>query len=145
MVELRQISKENIEDIVALQIHESQESYVASTAHSLDKAYVYSECAYPFAIYDDDTLVGFIMMGYYEVRNQYTLWEFLIDKKYQNKGYGRQALLLGIDYVIKQFGAKEIYTGVLVGNEVAKKLYCSVGFESTGVEENNMEELKLCC
>ncbi|MBO7638007.1 MAG: hypothetical protein J6S91_03430 [Treponema sp.] len=36
------------------------------------------------------------------LRNQISYrkkWEFLIDYKYQGKGYGRKALLLGIDYV----------------------------------------------
>ncbi|MDE6621419.1 MAG: GNAT family N-acetyltransferase [Lachnospiraceae bacterium] len=42
-------------------------------------------------------MVGFIMLGYYEVEGYYTLWKFMIDEKYQNKGYGKRALRLGID------------------------------------------------
>ena len=67
------------------------------------KAYVYSDNVYPFGIYDDETLVGFIMMGFYEARKQYTLWKFMIDKKYQNKGFGRKALLLGVDLIVNYF------------------------------------------
>ena len=104
---------------------------------------MYSETAYPFAIYDDDTIVGFIMMGYYEVKGYYTLWEFMIDSKYQNKGYGRQALKLGLDFVRDEFGPVDIYTGVTPGNTAAKKLYESVGFESTGLVELGMEEMRL--
>lgn len=40
------------------------------------------------------------MLEYYKLRNQYTLWKFFIDDRYQNKGYGKQTLKLAIDYLI---------------------------------------------
>ena len=143
MVSLKPVTRENLEEVLALRVNEDQEKYVISNAESLSRAYVYSETAYPFAIYDDDTIVGFIMMGYYEVKRYYTLWEFMIDSKYQNKGYGRQALKLGLNFVKEKFGPVDIYTGVTLGNTVAKKLYESVGFESTGLLELGMEEMRL--
>ena len=143
MVSLKSVTRENLEEVLALRVNEDQEKYVISNAESLSRAYVYSETAYPFAIYDDDIIVGFIMMGYYEVKGYYTLWEFMIDHKYQNKGYGRQALKLGLDFVREKFGTVDIYTWVTPGNTVAKKLYESVGFESTGLVELGMEEMRL--
>ena len=143
MVSLKSVTRENLEEVLALRVNEDQEKYVISNAESLSRAYVYSETAYPFAIYDDDTIVGFIMMGYYEVKRYYTLWEFMIDSKYQNKGYGRQALKLGLNFVKEKFGPVDIYTVVTPGNTVAKKLYESVGFESTGLVELGMEEMRL--
>jgi len=143
MVSIRPVTRENLEEVLALRVAEGQEKYVISNAESLSRAYVYSETAYPFAIYDDDIIVGFIMMGYYEVKGYYTLWEFMIDRKYQNKGYGRQALKLGLEFVREKFGQVDIYTGVTPGNTVAKKLYESVGFESTGLVELGMEEMRL--
>ena len=89
MVELKGVTKDNLEDILNLKISEYQESFVSSTAYSLAQAYVYRETAFPFAIYANNTLVGFIMLGFYESRNQYTLWKFLIDKQHQYKGYGK--------------------------------------------------------
>lgn len=145
MIFLKEVTKENFEAVLHLSVAEHQKAFVSSTVHALAQAYVYRETAYPFAIYADDTLVGFIMFGYYEARNQYTLWKFLIDKQHQNKGYGREALKQGIDYLKEQFGAAEIYTGVSLGNEAAKRLYASLGFEETGLVEDNMEEMKLRC
>lgn len=145
MVSIRPVTRENLEEVLALRVGEGQEKYVISNAESLSRAYVYSETAYPFAVYDDNTIVGFIMMGYYEAKGYYTLWEFMIDRKYQNKGYGRQALKLGLEFVRDKFGQVDIYTGVTPGNTVAKKLYESVGFVSTGLIELNMEEMKLAC
>jgi len=144
MIELRGITKENLEEVLNLDIFEEQRTFVSSTAVSLAQAYVYQGTAFPFAIYAKDILVGFIMLGYYEARNQYTLWKFLIDKNYQGKGYGREALKLGIKYLREKFDAREIYIGVSQGNEKAKQLYQSMGFEMTGLVEDNMEEMKLC-
>lgn len=145
MVELRTITKDNIEDVLKLNVFDYQKSFVSSTAHSLAQAYIYRDTAFPFAIYVDETLVGFIMLGFYEEKKQYTLWKFLIDKDYQNKGYGKEALKKGITYLVDTFGAKEIYVGVSTGNDTAKKLYSSVGFKKTGVIENNTEEMKYNC
>lgn len=142
MVELREITQDNLEEVLNLSIYEHQESFVSSTAYSLAQAYVYRETAFPFVVYADDTIVGFIMLGYYEARNQYTLWKFLIDKKYQNKGYGREALIQGIQYLKDKFGAEEVYTGVKLGNVNAKHLYRSVGFQETGLVENDMVEMR---
>lgn len=145
MVVLKEITRENLDEVLALSVAEHQESYVSTTAASLAQAYVYRDTAFPFAVYVDDKPVGFIMLGYYESRKQYTLWKFLIDKEQQGKGYGKEALKQGITYLKEQFDAKEIYTGVSLGNEAAKGLYKSVGFVETGLVEDGMEELKLEC
>ena len=106
MVVLREITKENYEECLNLNIADSQKNFVSSTAHSLAQAWVYYNTAFPFAVYADDVMVGFIMLGYYEEQGYYTLWKFLIDEKYQNKGYGKKALKLGIDYLVNRFNVK---------------------------------------
>ena len=143
MIRLEPVTKENIDEVLALRVREDQKGFVSPNAESLAQAYAYSETAWPFGVYDDETLVGFIMMGYYEVKHYYTLWKFMIDRRYQNKGYGRQALKLGLKYIKDKFGPDEIYTGVIPGNRVAKGLYESVGFEDTGLKEYGMEEMRL--
>ncbi len=143
MVVLREITKENYEECLNLNIADSQKNFVSSTAHSLAQAWVYYNTAFPFAIYVDDVMVGFIMLGYYEEQGYYTLWKFLIDEKYQNKGYGKKALKLGIDYLVNRFNVKEIYTAYYVTNCVARNLYASVGFCETGERVGNEIGMKL--
>ena len=145
MIKLDEITADNLEVVLKLKVSKEQENFVSTTDYSLAQEYVYLENAYPFAIYADDTLVGFIMFGFYELRNQYTLWKFLIDEKYQNKGYGKMALALGIEYMKKQYDIKEMYTGVAIDNDVAERLYHSVGFQLTGLIENGMKELRYVC
>lgn len=143
MVELKAITRDNIEQVLSLSVFDYQQCFVSSPAHSLAQAWVYRDTAFPFAVYADDILVGFVMLGYYEQKNQYTLWKFMIDKRYQNKGYGRQALGLALRYLIDNFHADEIYTGVAFGNDAAKRLYHSVGFRETGEADDFQLEMKL--
>ena len=145
MVQLKPVTGENLDEVLALKVHESQAGFVSTTAESLAQAYVYPETAFPFAVYDDQTVVGFIMMGYYEAKQYYTLWKLLIDERYQHRGYGGKALELGIAFLKEKFRVKEIYTGVIPENQAAKELYHSIGFEETGLFENGMEELCLRC
>lgn len=143
MVELREITRDNYEDVINLEVATNQKNFVSTTVHSLAQAWVYKNNAFPFAICAEDMLVGFIMLGYYEIKNQYTLWKFMIDERYQNKGYGKAALNLGIKYLIDKFNIKEVFTGVAPLNTTAKKLYQSVGFSLTGESDHDQLELKL--
>ena len=64
---------------------------------------------WPFGIYDDDTPVGFLMIGYGAdeewidapayAREGYTLWRLMIDRAYQGCGYGRAAIGLALDFI----------------------------------------------
>ena len=143
MVCLKPVTKENLDLVLALNVKDSQRHFVSSAAESLAQAYVFPETAFPFAVYSDNVVVGFIMMGYYAEKGYYTLWKLLIDQRYQGRGYGREALELGIAFLREAYHVNEIFTGVLPENLVAKNLYRSAGFSETGLFENGMQELRL--
>ena len=83
-----------------------QYPFVADNTESLAEAYLAISSgeayAYPFAVYDDETLVGFVMIGYNEAaieedppessKDNYSLWRLMIDKNYQRRGFGREAV-----------------------------------------------------
>ena len=142
MVHLRKITKENLDAVLELKTTKEQEAYVSTVAHSLAQAWVYRDTAYPFAVYDDEVLVGFVMMGFYESKQQYTLWKLLIDERYQHRGYGKQAVELAKQYLIDTFGVAEIYLGVHEDNETAIRLYQSTGFTATGETDGMLIEMK---
>ena len=142
-VTLREITKDNYEACLALSVAENQKKFVSSTAYFLAQAWAYCRTAYPFAVYADDTMVGFIMLGYYERKDRYTVWKLLIDKAHQNRGYGREALRLGIRFLTGRFGTREIYTAYEFTNSVARNLYYSFGFRKTGKTAGNDVEMKL--
>ena len=136
MVEFREITEDNYEDCLNLKVSDSQKSFVASNVYSLAEAWVFHETAYPFAIYGDDKMVGFIMMGFYKPKGVYTIWRFMIDERFQGQGYGKAAILLAIEYLKNRFNLNEIYTSFVIGNNTAERLYYSVGFRQTGEIEN---------
>ena len=145
IIQLREITPDNFEDVLKLKVKNGQESYVSTTAYALAQALAFRDSAYPFAIYAGETCVGFIMFGFYKERDQHTLWKFMIDERYQGLGYGKAALISGIEKMKAELGFGELYTGVVLGNSVAEGLYTSLGFEPTGLVENGMRELRYIC
>ena len=69
--------------------------------------------------------------------------KLMIDEKYQNKGYGKKAVRLGIDYLVNRFNVKEIYTAYYATNRIARNLYTSIGFRETGEIVENQIGMKL--
>ena len=144
MVELREITKENYEEILSLQVSKEQRGFVPTVTEALAQAWVYRGTAYPFAVYANGEPVGFIMLGYYEEKEQYTVWKFLIDEKHQRKGYGKAALRAAIEWLQQTFHVTEVFLGCVHENYAAERLYASVGFMRTGFETETGFEMRLC-
>lgn len=99
LIHLEKITRENLDAVLGLKVSDSQQAFFSGAAVAQAQAYVYRDTAFPFAVYADDVPVGFLMLGYYEARGQYTLWKLFIDEKYQGRGYGRKALELGVAWL----------------------------------------------
>jgi diamine N-acetyltransferase len=154
MLRLEKINGKNVWDILKLSVNDSQNEFVAGNDISIIEAYTAITAngyAYPFGLYIDDILVGFLMIGfdkddYWEdapdvATGNYNLWRLMIDKKYQHKGYGRQAVKLALDFV-KTFPcgpAEYCWLSYEPENQIAKELYASFCFAETG--EYDGEEL----
>lgn len=149
MIRFEKITDDNYGECIKLDPGENGRKLVAPNVNSLAIAYVCKEnniCTpMPFAIYNDENMVGFIMMSSL-IKDQdndfnedtYDIWRFMVDKKYQGKGYGREALLKAIDF-IKSFPygpAKTLVLSYLPENEAGRSLYESVGFKATGEIED---------
>ena len=48
LVVLKEITKENLDGVLALSVADDQKSFVSTNAESLAQAYVYSDPSYPF-------------------------------------------------------------------------------------------------
>ena len=72
------------------------------------------------------------MYGLCEERNFYELCRFMIDRKYQDKGYGTQALSLIVEEIKNKYSCNEIYLSTEPENVKAKHVYEKFGFVSTG-------------
>ncbi|MGH7892396.1 MAG: GNAT family N-acetyltransferase, partial [Thermodesulfobacteriota bacterium] len=67
---------------------------------------------------------------------RYWLSAFLIDKKHQQRGYGKKALGLLIR-VLKVKGVEALYLSYTPDNASAWRLYKSLGFVRTGESANS--------
>ena len=156
MVHLEKVDALNLWDIVGLKVSEAQQGFVASNNTSLLEAYVSMETdctAFPFAIYDDEKPVGFLMIGFNEaalyeldgveppaaLKRNYSLWRLMIDSKYQHKGYGREAIKLALTFIRTWPCGKAEYCALTYEpeNTVARDLYRSFGFEENGEKDGD--------
>ena len=152
-IRLEKVTVDNAEEIAALRVTKEQKEYLASNQWSLVDAYLSlaeGKPVFPFGIYNGKTPVGFIMISYfndwsgykhdawlnsdayrfYKDEYFYYVWRFMIDKRFQKRGYGKEALRLALDLIrTKPCGeAKYCVISYAPENEVAKKLYGSLGF-----------------
>jgi diamine N-acetyltransferase len=136
VVTLRPIDDANREAVLALRVSPAQLNFVSSVADSLEEAADEPHGrAICWAVYDDDTPVGFVMIsdevgapGYIP---QY-LWKLLIDEHHQRKGYGTATLDLIVDYFRGRPGVEVMWTSAGQGEGSPIPFYERYGFEQTG-------------
>lgn len=147
MLRLEKVNAQNVWDILKLKVADNQRHFVSSNDRSIIEAYTTITAngyAFPFGIYENDTPIGFVMIGfgtddYWDdapavAEDNYNIWRLMIDEKYQNKGYGREAVKLALEFV-KTFpcgSAEYCWLSYEPENTVARKLYHSFGFVETG-------------
>lgn len=143
MIHLEKITEKNFIDAFGLKLDAGQERFVSHPIRSLAQAYVYREQCQPFGIYDEEVMVGYVMVIYDYDIPEYDLWHMMIDMSKQGRGYGRAALDQVLAYIrTKPFGASDRVTLTCNReNSRALRLYKSRGFVPTGAEDE--EEIEL--
>ena len=126
-IKFRDIDKSNYNECISLRVGEHQKNYVASNMYSLVQA-SYEDGLYPLGIFNEDEMIGFLLYDYDEELNGWSFSRFMIDIKYQNKGFGRKALEKFLEYFQSKFPNKSLYTSVEIDNDIAIKLYQKYGF-----------------
>lgn len=153
MLHLEKINHKNIWDIVNLKVFLSQKDFVAPNWASIVQAYSVWDtdtAAFPFGVYNGKKPVGFLMIGFNEsdadrdpknayeppkaYDNNYTIWRLMIDKRYQKRGFGKEVINLALDFIRTWPCGQAEYCAVSYEpeNEVARKLYLSLGFMENG-------------
>jgi len=149
-VTLKRITIRNLDLILSLRPKPRQRGLVASNAYSIAQAH-FTRGVWFRAICLENTPIGFVMLKDNSLKFKYItskdpmiyLWRFMIDGRYQGKGYGKKALELVIEYAKSRPNAKEItlHHEPLKGN--AGEFYKKVGFEHTGKILNGELEMRL--
>ena len=143
-IELREITQANWQEALRLTVHADQQRFVSEqtpiVAIALSKAYLYLRYGRvtwtPYVIYADATIVGFIVLAFEpDTTDQYWVFHFFIDQRYQGRSYGRTALQRFIDLVTGEHPSCQMLQLVVhPENHRAQRLYMAAGFHATGME-----------
>jgi diamine N-acetyltransferase len=137
-VELRDVTAANRRAVADLELGPDQKDLVASNAESLAEARRDPD-ARPRAIYAGEQLVGFVMYDPGSAGDdlrEALIYRFMIDRKFQGKGYGRAALGKALDEIRAIPRVSTILISYMPDNPVAKPFYASFGFREVGTDED---------
>ncbi|MFD8194850.1 GNAT family N-acetyltransferase [Streptomyces wuyuanensis] len=146
-VHLREITEDNREAVRALRVRHDQKQFVASVSKSLKEAAKTPE-ANPWyrAVYRGDDPVGFVMLAWKPpagpFKGRHFLWRLLVDKRYQRRGIGREALAQ-VAALVRADGATELLTSYEPGDGEPWPFYRKFGFEPTGEIDDGEIVLRL--
>ncbi|WKA58856.1 GNAT family N-acetyltransferase [Planococcus shenhongbingii] len=146
-IQLRLVTRDNWEECLNLKVSRLQTKFTPTVAVSLAKPYIKPDGEHveylPFAIYYGEVIVGFIMHAFEkETTDMYWINGFIIDEKYQGKGYGKSALAEMIRWIASHSPqCKEVRLTVYPENQIARRLYINFGFLPTGYFHGEEEVL----
>jgi len=146
MLHFEEVTNKNLWQVCRLSVNPEQENFVAKNIESLAEAFATRNEGYaaqPFAVYDGETLIGFIMLGKGTVgdedeaqwmQDSYCIWRLIVDWKYQKKGYGGEIIKTALAY-IRSFPlgrASCVWLSYEPENTAARDLYRKYGFLENG-------------
>jgi len=124
MITLREITTDDMfEECLELKVKEDQQAHCANNEYSLAEAWLNYSTYRPFCIYNDETMVGFVMLDYAEAEKECGIWRIMIDEKYQGRGYGKAAMKVVLEYIKENPKFEDIFLHVKPDNTIAIKLY----------------------
>lgn len=133
-ISLRDLNEENFYECISLKVKKEQEDFVAPNLYSIAEAKVKSRFN-PYVIYYNETIVGFLILNYQpylEDKNKYWVARFMIDEKYQGKGYGKEGMKQLISKIRDQEDCTRLRLAYVPENMETRKFYDSLGFQETG-------------
>lgn len=132
-VSLVDVTQNNWLEICRMYPGDEGNEYVASNAISLVEAQ-YSNGGHwvTKGIMNQGKIIGFTMYGWSQNESQYELCRFLIDQKFQGRGYGQKALKVIIDELKNEYDCRKVFLGTSPENKRGFHVYEKFGFIQTG-------------
>ncbi len=148
MIRLADVTEDNWCEAASLSVKENQKEYLAPAIGILARGYVYRNCnARIFIVENESIIVGLALVREFtDEPLGYDLQQFMIDQKYQGKGYGTAALELILKELRKEGHYDHVEVCVKKENIKAIRLFEKQGFVDTGyVDENVLDSVNLVC
>jgi len=132
-VTLEAVTQDNHAAILALELLPHQQDFVAGNGESLEETAEDVE-AIPRAIVADGHVVGFLM--YSAPDEEATIYRLMIDRREQGRGYGRAAVEAVLREIARLRHVRSVSICYEPENDAARRLYASLGFAETGLDED---------
>ncbi len=126
-ITLKDITRENFEEMISLYVSQEQERFIASNLYTIAQMQ-FKEEKIAKGVYLEEKAVGLIA---YDLED-YDIWRLMIDSRFQGRGYGRKALGLVLDILRKDGRLKTARTSIIVENLAMRNLIESFGFKENG-------------
>jgi diamine N-acetyltransferase len=133
-VRLADVTADNWRDVAALELEDDQRDLVAGNLYSIAES-KFDALARPRAIYAAAELVGFLMYDADGHDGRAVIYRFMIDRRFQGRGFGRAALQRALEEIRALPGITTVSICYEPSNP-AKRLYASVGFIEIGCDED---------
>lgn len=138
------VTQANRLEIINLKVCEHQFDFIETVEECLKEADEL-EIWRPVGIYHENTPIGFAMYGYFKQEGENgRVWldRFLIDKKFQGKGYGNNSLYILVEHLKNEYSHinfNKIYLSIYETNKNALSMYKNHGFIFTKETDINGE------
>jgi len=142
MISLREITPDNFQDCVELEVAADQKHFVAANVMSIAQSKVFPYLI-PSAVYNGDEMVGFTLHGKDPESGKYYIVRLMIDEKFQGRGFGREATLRLIKIMGGSADCDAVHLFFVPENTGAERLYESLGFKRTGVIDEADGEIEM--
>ena len=144
MIKLVDVTEQNWLDAVSLSVQDEQKKFLDRPIGIIARGYVYRSCnARVYGISNDGHIIGIAFVkDMDEEPSCYDLQQFMIDRRFQNKGYGTEALRLILSVLSKERKYSRAEVCVNRDNAAALRMYKKVGFADTGYIDESVPD---CC
>ena len=142
------ITEDNWMDVASLAVKEEQKGYVAPAIGILARGYVFRDCnGKVYAFENDGVIVGMALVREFtDEPLGYDLQQFMVDERYQRKGYGSRALELILDELRAENRYDHVELCVKKADVEAIRLYQKHGFIDSGyIDEDLPDSLNMIC
>jgi diamine N-acetyltransferase len=137
-ISLREVSPENLQEVLAITLAPEQEPFVGTVAEALEEAAETPE-GNPWyrVVYDAEHVVGFVMLSWNvtpdppAIIGPWYVWKLIVDRQLQGRGYGR-AIIQRVADIVRAEGAQQLLTSFAAGPGGPEPFYARVGFVPTG-------------
>ena len=145
-IELREVTAENRDELLALSVPAEQAAFVGGTfADAVADAEEYPE-ANPWlrGVYVSDEAVGFVLLSWNcepeppDIIGPWFLWKLMIDQRHQGRGLGSGVVRVVAD-IVRSEGAIELLTSYVDEQGGPADFYAGLGFVDTGDRDSDGE------